>query len=224
MTVPYPEPGIRLIRQDDISLFDVKLTSLRQELAEAVANLDAHYSELKSAARRRLGSLYNSTDYPATLEGLFQVAWEYPNVEPPSYLQQLSPALFEEESRRVAARFEEAVALAESAFTEELGKLVAHLTERLSGSEDGKPKIFRDSAIENLSEFFERFRHLNLRSNEELDGLVDQARRIVTNVQPQQQRENDSLRQRIATQLAGVQSQVEGLLVDRPRRNLLRRK
>ena len=29
------------------------------------------------------------------------------------------------------------------------------------GTDDGRPKIFRDSAVDNLQEFFERFRHLN---------------------------------------------------------------
>jgi hypothetical protein len=62
-------------------------------------------------------------------------------------------------------RFDEAVQLAEQAFLEELGQLVAHLTERLTGQADGKPKIFRDSAIGNLTEFFQRFRRLNVRSN-----------------------------------------------------------
>lgn len=224
MTVPYPEPGIRLIRRDEIQMFDIKLASLRQELEEAVIVLDDHYADLKAAARRRLGSLYSANDYPATLAGLFLVAWEYPNVEPPAYLQQLSPALYEEESRRVAARFDEAVALAEQAFTDEFSKLVSHLTERLSGSEDGKEKIFRDSAVVNLVEFFGRFKHLNVRSNADLDNLVEQAQRIVRNVRPQELRDNQNLRQRIAGQLAGVQSQVEGLLVDKPRRNILRRK
>ena len=223
MTVPYPEPGVRLIRRDDLALFEQQMANLRLELDEKVTNLDDHYADLKSAARRRLGQLYNAADYPSTLVGLFSIAWEYPNVEPPPYLQQLSPALFEEESRRIAARFDEAVALAEQAFTEELSKLVSHLTERLSGNEDGKPKVFRDSAVANLSEFFTRFQHLNLRSNEELDGLVEQAQRIVRNVPPQELRDNQSARQRIATQLAGVQSQIEGMLVDRPRRNILRR-
>jgi hypothetical protein len=46
--------------------------------------------------------------------------------------------------------------------------LVAHLTERLSGDEDGKPKVFRGSAVANLTEFFERLRHLNVGSNEQL--------------------------------------------------------
>ena len=224
MTVPYPEPGIRLIRRDEIQMFDIKLASLRQELEEAVSVLDEHYADLKAAARRRLGSLFSASDYPATLDGLFTVAHDFPNVEPPAYLQQLSPALFEEESRRVAARFDEAVTLAEQAFTDEFSKLVSHLTERLSGGEDGKEKIFRDSAVANLVEFFNRFKQLNVRSNADLDNLVENAQRIVRNVRPQELRDNQNLRQRIAGQLAGVQSQVEGLLVDKPRRNILRRK
>ena len=123
----------------------------------------------------------------------------------------------------MAARFEEAIRLAEEAFTGELAKLVSHLAERISGQEDGKPKIFRDSAITNLSEFFERFGQLNVRSNEQLDSLVAQAQRIVRGIEPQELRDSSKLRQHVATQLAGVQSVLDGLLVDRPRRNILRR-
>lgn len=224
MSVPYPEPGIRLIRRDDIGLFDVKMTSLRQELDEAVANLDDHFADLKAAARRRLGSLYNAGDYPSTLVGLFSVGWEFPNVDPPAYLQQLSPALYEEESRRASARFDEAVRLAEQAFTEEFSNVVSHLTERLSGAENGQVKVFRDSAVENLVEFFGRFRHLNVRSSQQLDELVEQARRIVRNVRPQQLRDDTTLRQHITTQLSAVQSQIDGMLVNQPRRRILRSK
>lgn len=222
-SLPYPEPGIRLIRQDAIAAFTMQLTTLKQDLLEAVVQLDARYDELKSAARRRLGSLYNPTDYPATLRGWFDVSWDFPSVEPPEYLRQLSPQLYQHEAARVAARFEEAVGLAEQAFTEELSKLISHLTERLSGSEDGKPKVFRDSAIVNLREFFDRFRMLNIRSDQELDNLVGQAQRIVRGVEPQTLRDDLPLRQRVASQLSGVQSVLDGLLVDRPRRNILRR-
>lgn len=68
------------------------------------------------------------------------------------------------------ARFDEAVHLAEQAFTEKLAGLVSHLTEWLSGQEDGKPKVFRDSAMENLTDLFERFWHLDIRSSEQLTG------------------------------------------------------
>ena len=222
VSLPFPEPGLRLIRQEDIAEFDVQMTSLQAELAEAVANLDQHYAELRNAARDRLGSLFNPSDYPITLEGLFAISWEFPSVEVPEYLQRLNPNLYEQECRRVANRFDEAVLLAEDAFLGELNRLVSHLTDRLSGGNDGKPKVFRDSAVENLREFFTRFQQLNVRSNADLDSLVEQARRILNGVEPQQLRENTARRQQIASQLAGVQASVDGMLVDRPRRTILR--
>ena len=223
MSLPYPEPGLRLIRQEDVETINVRMTAVRQELAESVELLQRYYEELKSAARQRLGDLYDPTDYPSSLSGLFDVAWEFPSVEPPSYLRQLSPELYEEQCRRVQSRFDEAVQLAEQAFVEELSHLVSHLGERLTGQSDGTPKVFRDSAVENLTGFFERFRHLNVRSNRQLDELVDQAQLIVQGVRPQSLRDSPTLRQQVTTELSGVQSMLDGLLVDRPRRNILRR-
>ena len=121
------------------------------------------------------------------------------------------------------ARFDEAVRLAEAAFMEELAKLIDHLAERITGEDDGRPKVFRDSVVENLTEFFQRFQDLNVSSNQELDGLVERAQQVIHGVQPQQLRDSGALRQQVATQLAGVQSVLDGLLVDRPRRNIQRR-
>jgi hypothetical protein len=223
LSLPYPEPGIRLIRQDDIAVLNVQLTSLKAELAETVDELDARYDELRTAARGRLGRLYNPADYPESLRGLFNVEWDFPSVEPPNYLRQLSPELYRQESQRISARFDEAVRLAEEAFTSELAKLVSHLTERLSGQEDGKAKIFRDTAVENLQEFFQRFRSLNVGSSEQLDQLVGQVQTILRGVEPQQLRDQTALRQQVSTQLSRVQSVLDGLMIDRPRRNILRR-
>ncbi|HBL48274.1 hypothetical protein [Gimesia sp.] len=223
VSLPYPEPGIRLIKQSDIHEFDRRLAGFRDELNEAVTDLNRHFDELRSAARNRLGELFNPTDYPHSLIGMFDIEHDYPAVEPPRYLQQLSPELYEQECRRMQLRFDEAVQLAEQAFLEELTKLVEHLTDRLSGQSDGKPKVFRDTAITNLTDFFVRFQTLNVRSNEQLDDLVDQAQQIVGGLKPQQLRDNGTLRQQVATQLAGVQSSLDGLLIDRPRRNILRR-
>jgi len=222
-SLPYPEAGIRLIRQDRIDEFDARMQEFRQELAEAVDRLDDHYADLRVTARQRLGSLYNAADYPESLAGLFSVSWDFPSVEPPDYLRQLNPQLYEQECQRVQERFNDAVRLAEEAFTAELAKVVSHLTERLSSQVDGKPKIFRDSAVENLAEFFERFRSLNVRSSEQLDGLVADAQRVIRGVGPQDLRDNRGLRQHVATELSRVQSVLDGLLVDRPRRNILRR-
>ena len=223
VSLPFPEPGIRLIRQQDVSAVQVQLTTLKAELVEVVEQLDQQFDALKATAREQLGTLFNPTDYPDSLRSLFDVTWDFPNVEPPSYLQQLSPDLYRQESQRVSARFDEAVQLAETAFIEEMSRLVSHLTERINGSEDGQPKVFRDTAIENIREFFQRFRELNVHSSEQLDQLVEQSQRILSGVEPQALRDTAQLRQRVAGELSAVQSVLDGLLVDRPRRNILRR-
>ena len=223
ISLPFPEPGIRLIPQDAIAGFTEKIATFSSELDDAVAELDRQYGQLRSAARDRLGELFDPSDYPRSLIGAFAIEHDYPSVEPPPYLRQLSPELYRQECQRVRARFEEAVQLTEQAFVDELAKLIEHLTERLSGQADGKPKVFRDSAVTNMNEFFERFRQLNISSNDQLDELVTNTQQIVGGVEPQQLRNSSSLRQNVATQMAVVQASLDQLLVDRPRRNILRR-
>src|SRR5271157_968746 len=223
LTLPFPEAGVRLIKHDQVEGFDQQMADDKAELEDAVKTLDQHFEELKQAAAQRLGSLFNPADYPATLVGLFGVSWDYPNIEPPDYLLGLSPDLYRQEQERVKARFDEAVQLAEQAFLDEFTKLVAHLTERITGvDEDGTPKVFRDSAIDNLCDFFERFRSLNVRSNQQLDELVATAQRAVRGVAAQNLRDSQSIRQEVATQLTRVQTSLDAMLIDRPRRRILR--
>jgi hypothetical protein len=222
LTLPYTEPGIRLIRQADVESFVQGMEGFRVELAEAEAGLEAAYEGIKDDARRRLGRLFDPGDYPREVRGLFAVDWDFPSVEPPSYLMRIAPDVYEQERQRVAARFDEAVRLAEQAFATEFTRLLAHLTERLGESEDGQRKIFRDSAVANLGEFFEKFRRLNVRSNPELDALVEQAQDLVRGVAPQDLRDDGGLRRRIAEEMAQVQTRVEALVVDAPRRRIVR--
>ena len=223
MTLPYPEPGIRLIRQDQIQSFDNTIRDLAQQLDEAVGQLDDHYEALKAGAQERLGSLFNPGDYPPTLKGLFGCTWEFPSVEPPDYLRRLNPELFEQERSRMTARFDEAVRLGEEFFVAEFSKLVGHLVERISDTgPEGTRKVFRDSAVEGLKEFFERFKTLNVHSSAQLDELVKTAQKAVQGVAPQDLRDSEALRGQIAQQMSGVLSSLDGLLVDAPRRKLLR--
>ena len=224
MSLPFPEPGVRLIRRDQIDEFVGLLEVFRGELADAVVNLDSHFEELRLTAAERLGRLFNSSDYPASLIGLFDVAWDFPSVEPPDYLRDLNPALYEAERARVAARFDEAVQLAEQAFLEEFGRLVTHPTERISGSgDDGERKVFRDSAVGNLHEFFVRFKSLNVGSNAQLDELVAQAQQAVRGVAAKDLRGDGDLRQLVAADLSRVQAVLDGMMVSRPRRRILRK-
>src|SRR6476620_10116604 len=55
LTLPYVEPGVRLIRQADVEPFARTMEGFRRELAGAEADLDSAYDQVKADARRRLG-------------------------------------------------------------------------------------------------------------------------------------------------------------------------
>jgi hypothetical protein len=223
VTLPFPEAGVRLLPQNSLGMFASTMQTYRERLQRASQDLAAQYDTIKSEAQRRLGSLFNQADYPSTLDGLFDMEWSVVPIEPPQYLVALNPEVFQQEQARVRERFESAVELAEQAFAAELQRLTAHLAERLTGLHDGQPKVFRDSAIENLREFFERFRRLNIRSSPELDALVEQAQQTITGIEPQTLRDSNRLRQMVARDFEQIQASVGELLIDRPRRNILRR-
>ena len=223
VTLPFPEAGVRLLPQNSLGQFASTMGTCRERLQEAASELSSQYDQIKSEAQRRLGTLFNASDYPTTLDGLFDLEVSYPTIEPPNYLMALHPDVYQQEQARVPERFENAVELAEQAFATELQRLSAHLAERLTGLHDGQPKVFRDSAVENLREFFERFRRLNIRSSPELDTLVEEAQQVITGIEPQQLRDSVRLRQMVARDFEQIQASVGEMLVDRPRRNILRR-
>jgi hypothetical protein len=222
-TLPFPEAGLRLLPQAKLPAFDSRMAHYRQELQSAARELASQYDQIKSEAERRLGTLFNASDYPNTLDGLFDLEVTYTAIEPPQYLVSLHPEVYQQEQARVRERFESAVELAEQAFATELQRLTAHLAERLTGLHDGQPTVFRDSAVENLRELFERFRQLNIRSSPELDLLVEEAQQVITGIEPQQLRDSVRLRQMVARDFEQIQASVGEMLVDRPHRNILRR-
>lgn len=218
-TVPYPEPGIRLIRRDRVSAFEDQMEIFRAELADAAGDLQAVYAELRSKAAHDLGSLFNPGDYPPRVDTCFSLAWDYPSTDPPKYLEDLAPELYRREQERIAGKFAEAVRLTEEAFETELAKLVEHLSERLAGDVDGKPQHFRNSTVENLRNFVGRFRELTIAgSSAGLDQLVSQAEQLVANVTPDDLRASTSARDRVAAGMSAIRDQLDGLMVERAKR------
>ena len=218
VTVPFPEDGVRLIRRDRIKDFEEQMAEYVQVIAGAGANLESHYAAMRDEARRRLGDLYDETEYPETIGGEFRVSWEYPSFDPPAYLRDISPKLYEQQAERLQRRFDEAVELAEAAFISEFAKLVGRLAERLTGDVDGKPKTFKDTSVTKLKEFFSRFGELNIGSNEAFDAIVHDAKKLLGDTQPEQLREDLDLRAHIAEKLSTVQQQAEAMMADLPAR------
>ena len=221
MTLPYPQEGVRLIKQSDIAAFEDKMREFKEQLAAAASNLQLEYESIKEAAREKLGDLFNPADYPPTLEGVFDIKWEYPPVEPPNYLMTFNPELYQQEQSRIQERFETAVIMAENAFAEQLQEMIAHLIERLTDEPDGTKKTFRTTAVENFKEFYDNFRRMNIRSNAQLEGLIRQANDIVSGVDVKELRKDGTLRQNLSAQMSTVKSALDSMITNAPRRRVM---
>jgi hypothetical protein len=222
LTLPYPQEGVRLIRQADVTTFEERMSDFKAQLDAAVANLQLEYEVIKEKAREKLGSLYNAEDYPSTLEGVFSISWEYPPIEPPQYLMTFNPQLYEQERSRIQHRFEEAVTLAENAFADELSGLISHLVERLTDEPDGKKKAFKASTIENFKEFYQNFQRMNVRSNANLESLISQANNLVSGITPNDLRQSNELQNALRTQMSELKTSLDSVIREAPRRRILR--
>ncbi len=99
--------------QSSLSTFASTMETYRERLQEAARELAAQYDTIKPEAQRRLGTLFNASDCPSTLDGLFDLQVSYPTIEPPNYLMALHQEAYQQEQARVRERFESAVELAD---------------------------------------------------------------------------------------------------------------
>ena len=217
-TTPYPEPGVRLIRRGSIDAFNTKMTEFRTELIAAAKGLQERYAELRERAREKLGDLFDPGDYPPRIDVLFALEWDIVSIDPPAYLKELHPALYEQEQQKIRGRFEEALRLTEEAMASQLAELVNRLVEQLNGTVDGKPKVIRSTSVANLVEFFDAFKAIDLGSNAELQALVRRAQDAVKGVGVGDLRDNEQTRASVGTALAGVRDTLDALMVNRPKR------
>lgn len=217
-TIPYGSNTVRLLPKADVNAFNTEMQQYAQQLRVAAYAVNNAREEILADAKKRLHNAFNPGNYPLDLSLQYDLEWSFPSVEPSADL----PAhIFEQQKLYAQAKLEEAVALTEQAFAAELTNMVKHLGDCLQSGVDGKPKIFRDSAVANLTAFFERFKHLNVSSNDQLDQLVAQAQKLIVGIGPNDLRQSGALRHEIAQGMQQITTQLETLTVARPRRRIV---
>lgn len=219
-SLPFPLDGAVFVPASEIERIDAKLATFEARYKEAVADFVKDYPALREASRVQLGSLYSISDYPQNVASRFAFSWRFLTLAPASDAQLLNPALVAKEREKFQALMAEA---AQSAVTElrvRFAACVDHVVERLSGEDDGKPKIFRDSLIGNLRDFLDGFKALNVCDDRDLADLVTRARDTLDGIEVNDLRKNESLRSTIASRMADVQGVLDGMIVDRPTRKI----
>lgn len=184
------------------------------------AAFEKAYPALVDEAKKRLGSLYDPTQYPPPreLRSLFSFEWQVVEVgTPDAKLRSVSQALFEKERTKAEQVWSSAVGQINEALAEGMADVVAHLSERL-GAGDEPPKRFRESAIRRVTDFLDAFKQRNITENADLAKLVGNARRLLSGVDAKTIKEEGGTRKRVVAGFAEIKKSLDTMLESKPAR------
>lgn len=210
--------GMYLAPLAAIEMIDAQVQAFAARRAELVQAFMARYDKAREDAATRLRTVFSERDYPSAAEAArkFYFEWEYITVAPPSE-GAVSREIYERESAKIQGRMAQAAEEITYAMRDAMKQLVSNLADRLSGErEGGKPKIFRDSAITNITDFLDTFAARNICNDSELEKLVAQARQVLNGVTPDQLRKQEPLREIVAKQMASINEALGELTKDAP--------
>jgi hypothetical protein len=210
-------PVIVLEVLDTLKEFVEKRKALVEMLIEA-------FPEQKKAAKARLGDQYNEKDYPKpqAIRDAFDLSWQFVGMDTPDELKLISPEAFEEERRKSLARIAENEQQIMLALRETFHEMIAHMADKLKNKDDGKKKIFRDSSLENITEFCELYKQRTamIVDDPEMNALVDAAKKLTKGFKIDDLRNDDDFRATIKKQFIGFEKKLEKMIVDKPKRSI----
>ena len=221
----YLEPrSIRTNLRESFYLVPIDLTQevedqmavFETELGTRVAKLIEVYKAAKADAKKRLGKQYDESDYPAesTLSSRFYMEFEPKEIDTvPGRLKGINQKLYEKHNVKLAKQREEAGQFLRDSVRQVVLEMTKHLHERLDGTdENGRPKVFRASAIEHIEQFLQFYDKKDVTNDVELGGEIKKLRQLMKGVDVESLRDDQKFRARIAGELKGVTDSIEKLV------------
>jgi hypothetical protein len=215
LSLPYGigEVMVPFVAVEDL---DKQLAAFASKREGLIAEFVSVYPNLCKTASVELGSTYRPQDYApvqeVSKEFLFYWKW-VSSFNVPEVLAEISPTLWNEARAKATQEMDEATAEMKDVMRESMLQLVDHMAERLKHDpETGKPLIFKDTLVSNLTEFLGTFNFRNITDDTELAGIVEQARGLLKNVDPQRLRNKHSLRKQVQKGMEEISVKLDAML------------
>ena len=155
---------------------------------DTIKDYDKWIKESSKALKK--DGLFDKEAYPMNVRERYWIEWRW--------FDMVIPSGVTEEMRQVEAdqfqsMMDETRHSCVIAMREGFGELVTHLTDTLNGKLDGEKRRVRPEALEKIDKFFETFKYKNIFNDNQLQGLVIQAKDLLSDVTPKDLRNDQSL-------------------------------
>lgn len=195
-----------------------------ETLPKLIAAFVAAYPAQVEEAQKTLEPVgqWNARDYPtaAELPGMFSISWNWIAFTTP---EGLPAELRAAEQAKMEKQMTDAADQVTQALRVGFAELIAHATDKLTGTDaNGKPKVFRDSLIGNISDFLETFSRRNITNDVDLQQLINKAKEVLnpngSAITPQKLRDMALVRENTAKQFAEIKTQLDSMITVKPSR------
>ena len=197
---------------------DAIIANAEDELRQLVDVFLAQYDKRIVEEESRLKAAYRTRDYPDpdTVRAAFGLTYSYITFDLPGTLETISATMLKREERRSMEKVNNMLEDVNTYLREAMRSLVNHLVDRLSPSESGKSKTFKSSTLTNLLEFLNTFDARNLGNDIELSQLVTTAKNVLSGVDSQLLRSDQSIANVVQNGMGTIKAQLDSLLIKKP--------
>lgn len=191
-TLPWSDEGWRLLPTANYQAYVDAMRKARDTFDSAVDTFVSNYSTLREDARRELGALYNSSEYPDASRVREKFDWAIEFAPVPT-VGDIRVALPDDEIASIEQRIESRViAATRDAMADAWDRLRESVTRIAKASQE--EGIIRNNLIENARETAELLGRLNVSADADLDAMRDRVLRELATVDVDTMREDDAVR------------------------------
>lgn len=205
LTAPWTNEA-RILSTKLYPQYEEAMDSLKAEYEMAVRNFLAIYPDEVEAARGRLGTLFNDTDYPSIIEVERKFTWERKYMPIPKS-NDFRLEISNEISDKLKQQYEDSAKQQVKDMNKSLylraHALVEHVMVKLdeygepTDNDNGRHKTFRSSLITNARDFADLLPSLNVTNDPELNQLSKDIKDKLCEYDSEYLKEDDLIRDRI---------------------------
>jgi hypothetical protein len=212
--------GLHMLPYDLLPKVEAYLKGASDTLALRVDDLVDALPQRIEEDREALKSLFDPNNYPPAdrVRSSFRLEFSYVTMATPEGLKKFDRGVYEREKAKLEAQINEAAEESKFLLLEQVKGLTEKIVERLTPGEDGKPKTFKNTMLENLNEFLETFSAKNVTGDEKLAALMDDIKAKVAGRTPDQLRKSGDVREAVRESFAAIVPTLDAIIETRPKR------
>ena len=210
--------GSYLFNMSMVEEVETYLKAQSDILKEKIKPLLAEYEQKIAEAEEKLGDQFNLSDYPNldVLRSSFSFSWKWTIFDIPEGLPE---KIFQEEKLKAENMWRESAEQISLCLRQAFVELIKHANSMLEPNADGKTKGFKNSSFDNIDEFISTFKNRNIVDDKELENLVEQARKVLTNINdPQELKKDKEMKAIVSKNFSEITSKLDEMIVVKPSR------